>query len=173
MTNMRASVESFPPIIDVKARILILGSMPGVASLRAQQYYAHPRNAFWPIMQRILGFPENATYPERTAALVQNQISLWDVMQSCERSGSLDADIKEQSIEPNDFVSLFREHPHIVIVLFNGLTAERTFNKWVWPALSGMAPGITRLRLPSTSPAMAGMSFEDKLTVWSKAITGC
>lgn len=170
MKYMESSIESFPPIIDAGARLLILGSMPGVASLRAQQYYAHPRNAFWQIMQRILGFPKTATYAEKTAALVAGGIGLWDVMRSCERSGSLDADIKEQSIQPNDFVILFREHPHIVRVLFNGLTAERTFHKRVWPALSGMAPGITRLRLPSTSPAMAGMSFEEKLALWSAAI---
>ncbi len=170
MKTMKPKVESFPPIVDASATILILGSMPGVESLRAQQYYAHPRNAFWKIMRRVLGFPESATYVERTEALKRNGIALWDVMQSCERSGSLDSNIDRQSIEPNDFVSLFREYRRIRCILFNGLAAETAYRKHVLPRLTDAARDISMLRLPSTSPAMARLSFEEKLDIWSRAI---
>ena len=170
MTNMKARVESFPPIIEGSATMLILGSMPGVESLRAKEYYAHSRNAFWKIMQRVLKFPADATYPERTEELKRNRIALWDVMQSCERPGSLDANIDEQTVKPNDFVSLFREHSQIEYILFNGLTAETAFRKMVLPGLSDTARDITLLRLPSTSPTMARLSFDDKLQLWSRAI---
>ncbi len=167
---MKPRVESFSPIVDGSATILILGSMPGVESLRAQQYYAHPRNAFWKIMQYILGFPEDATYPERTKAMKRNRIGLWDVMNSCERWGSLDSNIDQQSVKPNDFASLFREHPHIGRILFNGLAAETAYIKHVLPCLTGASRDIPRLRLPSTSPAMARLSFDEKLEIWSRAI---
>lgn len=170
MTDMKYRVQSFPPIIDGSATILILGSMPGIESLRAQQYYAHPRNAFWKIMQYVLGFPEHAGYRERTEALKHNGIALWDVMQSCERSGSLDANIDQQTIETNSFVSLFREHPQIGRILFNGSAAETAYRKRVLPRLQGKARDLPLLRLPSTSPAMARLSFEEKLNIWSNAI---
>lgn len=170
--KMTPTAKSFPPIIDASARTLILGTMPGAESLRANQYYAHPRNTFWKIMARILGFSENATYDEKVAALRENQIALWDVMRSCERIGSLDANIKQQSIKTNDFASLFHNNSKIMTICFNGAKARTEYVNRVLPNLSPRATDINLQRLPSTSPAMARMSFEEKLSLWSKAIRG-
>jgi double-stranded uracil-DNA glycosylase len=169
---MNAKATSFAPIIDDSARTLILGSMPGAKSLRAHEYYANPRNTFWRIMGCVFGFSENATYIEKIAALKVKKIALWDVMRSCERSGSLDTNIKQGTIEPNDFVSLFQDYTNIVMILFNGVKAETEYKKQVLPKLSVEAQEIKLLRLPSTSPAMASIPFDKKLGLWSKAING-
>ncbi len=158
---------AFPPILGNDARLLILGSMPGEESLRRQQYYAHPRNAFWPIMSRLLGFPHDAVYRQRAAALISHGIALWDVMAECQRRGSLDSAIRPESIRVNDFGALFRAHPEIGLILFNGATAEREFKRRVTLTLDPAAARIERKRLPSTSPAYAGMPFEAKLAAWS------
>lgn len=163
-------VKSFSPIIDSFARTLILGTMPGAESLQANQYYANRRNAFWRIMGGVLGFSENITYNEKVEALMSNKVALWDVMHSCERSGSLDANIKQATIELNDFVSLFQNYRNIVTILFNGAKAEQEYMKLAFPKLSVEAKEIKILRLPSTSPAMASISFDEKLKLWSKAI---
>ena len=152
---------SFPALADKNARVLILGSMPGRASLDAGQYYAHPRNRFWPIIGDITGTNAQAPYDERVAALLDSGIALWDVLQSCVRPGSLDSDISDEI--PNDFAKFFAAHPGITHVFFNGGKAERSFQRRVLPDLQ------TRLeftRLPSTSPAHAGMSYADKLGAW-------
>ena len=146
--------------------------MPGVESLRANQYYANPRNVFWRIMGVVLGFSENASYNEKIASLKANRIALWDVMHTCERPGSLDANIVRHTIEPNDFVSLFQENSHIAQILFNGVTAEKEYIRRVLPNLSGEARDFKLLRLPSTSSAMARMSLQEKLILWSNAIKG-
>lgn len=158
---------AFPPILGADARLLILGSMPGEESLRRQQYYAHPRNAFWPIMSRLMRLPGDAGYAQRVMALIGHGIALWDVMAECRRRGSLDSAIRPESIRVNDFGTLFREHPGIELILFNGGTAEREFGRRVIPALGLAARRIETMRLPSTSPAYAGMPFEAKLNAWS------
>ena len=157
-------VASFPPIALPHARVLILGSMPGMASLAAGQYYAHPRNAFWPIMAALLGFDPAMPYVERTRALVAGGIALWDALQSCVRPGSLDSAIDQSTMIANDFAGLFARCPHIDHVYFNGAAAERCFRLGVLPALAGFDLPCTRL--PSTSPAHAGRSFEQKLAAW-------
>ena len=152
---------SFPVFADENSRLIILGSMPGRASLDAGRYYAHPRNQFWPIIGAITGTSAQAPYEERVASLRESGIALWDVLQSCVRPGSLDSDISDE--KPNDFVKLFAAYPGITHVFFNGGKAENSFRRHVAPHLE------TRLeftRLPSTSPAHAGMSFEKKMAAW-------
>jgi len=163
-----AAVSSFPPIIGSAPRILILGSMPGERSLAANQYYAHPRNAFWPIMGRILGFDPDIVYAERLQILMNSGIALWDVLQSCVRRGSLDASIANGSRTLNDFATLFRKFLEIKTICFNGAEAERSFIRFVEPKLQ--LRGTACIRLPSTSPAHASISFERKLAQWYHAL---
>lgn len=160
-------VTSFASLSHPSARVLILGSMPGVASLAAQQYYAHPRNGFWPIMARIAGFDAAAPYGERVAALARAGIAVWDVLQSCVRPGSLDSAIQAGTRVPNDFASFFAEHPGIRLVGFNGAEAQQSFVRYVQPSLQ--VEGVRFVRLPSTSPAHA-MAFERKLAAWCEAL---
>ena len=157
------SLHSFPPVADRNARVLILGSMPGGESLRRRQYYAHPRNAFWPVMGSLFGFDPALPYPERLNALKCARVGLWDTLAGCERSGSLDSNIREP--EPNDITRLLRKCPGIRTVCCNG-TASFGFLKKYHPALFDR-PGLEILRLPSTSPAAALYSFEEKLDLWS------
>ncbi len=159
-----ALAESFDWLAAPKAQILIVGSMPGIASLKQQQYYAHPRNAFWPIMQQIFNWPE-LEYASRCQALINENIALWDVLRSCRRHGSLDSDIDASSLEINDFEAFFHQHPDISKVLFNGGKAAQLFQRHV------KAPAeISMQQLPSTSPAHAAMSFQKKLEKWRMAI---
>lgn len=160
------SVCCLPPVEDENARILILGSMPGTESLLAQQYYAHKRNAFWPIIGELTGTDPAASYPRRLEALKAAGIALWDVMASCDRPGSLDSAIDAASITPNDFAAFFRSHPKITRVYFNGAMAEKCYRKLV---LSQARP-IACLRLPSTSPANAALCYAKKLDAWRNAI---
>jgi len=150
--------------------VLILGSMPGKESLRAGQYYAHPRNAFWPIMGELLGTAPNLPYETRAQALKFAGIALWDVLASCLRSSSLDADIDKTSIAPNDFDAFFLSHPGITQVFFNGAAAEKYFHQLVRRSLEPRA--LHYRRLPSTSPANAAMSYEKKLDTWGAIIPG-
>ena len=157
-------VQSFAPVADRRAEVLILGSMPGRDSLAAGQYYAHPRNLFWRIMAAMLGFEPQLRYRDRLNALRAARIALWDVMHSCRRAGSLDASIEASTIEPNDFASFFGRHRRIARVFFNGSTAEATYLRHVLPSVESL--GLRYTRLPSTSPAHAALSFEMKLAAW-------
>ena len=163
-------VQSFAPIETADARILILGSMPGEASLRAGQYYAHPRNLFWRIMGELLGTDPGSPYEQRIQALKSARIALWDVLRSCRRKGSLDSNIDHESLVPNDFAAFFLNHPQITRVFFNGAKAEQCYRKHMQP-VTGIE-SIEYLRLPSTSPANASLSYERKLDAW-RAITTC
>ena len=165
-----AAVQSFPPIATGAARCLILGSMPGVASLQAGQYYAHPQNRFWPIMGRLLGFDVIQTpYAQRVEYLQTAGIALWDVLQSCERIGSLDAAIRRETQVVNDFPAFFEAHPKIRRVYFNGAHAAQVFSCLVRPLLPENL-NVQFVRLPSTSPAHASLSFEDKLAAWQQVM---
>lgn len=161
-------VHSFPPIENRKARLLILGSMPGRASLTANKYYAHPQNAFWPIMGALVGADPALPYRTRVAALRAAGIALWDVLASCEREGSLDADIRHDSVVVNDFASFFAAHPKITDVLFNGGMAETCFRRYVAPVIDSTS--LRFARMPSTSPANASLSRGRKLDAWRTAL---
>ncbi len=162
-----ARVTGFEPVADQRARILILGSMPGVASLQAGQYYGLPRNAFWPIMGRLFGAGPELPYEQRLQVLKDQRIALWDVLAQCNRPGSLDSAIDMKTARPNDFRSLFRRHRSIRQVFFNGAKAAELYRRHVLPEIELEAPYLTYTRLPSTSPAMASLSFEQKLEAWS------
>ncbi|HEX5611889.1 MAG TPA: DNA-deoxyinosine glycosylase [Burkholderiales bacterium] len=156
--------RSFPPIADGRSRVLVLGSMPGGESLRANQYYAHRRNAFWTIMSELLGFDAQLPYETRVRALRSAGIALWDVLHSCKRDGSLDSSIEAASETANDFRAFFQAHPAIRAVFFNGAKAQSAFEAHVRPALADLE--LRYQRLPSTSPAHAGMPVAMKLKAW-------
>jgi hypoxanthine-DNA glycosylase len=164
-------VCSFAPISRADARVLVLGSMPGVASLVAGQYYAHGRNSFWPIMASLLGFDPALPYIKRVSALQVARVAVWDVLQSCTRPGSLDSAIERNSEVANDFPAFFCRHPEIADVFFNGGAAEAAFRRHVLPALPALqGRSLMMMRLPSTSPANASFSFERKLAAWQSLL---
>ncbi len=157
--------KSFAPLLDENTKTMIIGTMPSVASLEAGEYYAHPRNAFWLIMARL--FNNGATYSnyeEKKSCLLAQGIGLWDNLQYCERSGSLDSNIKSEI--PNDFETLLKKYPNVQKLLFNGQKSFQFFKKF-HPKLLAQ---LECHSLPSTSPANATLRFEDKLQVWKKFI---
>lgn len=158
----RAVSSGFPPIARADARVLILGSLPSQASLLAQEYYAHPRNAFWTLMQTIAG--ADGDYAARCKALENHGIAVWDVLSSSVRPGSLDADIDLDTAQPNDFRRFFAAHADIRLVCFNGRKAESLFRRLVLPGMPG--EDLEFVLLPSTSPAHASLSVADKLATW-------
>ncbi len=160
-------VRSFAPIVAPGAHTLILGSMPGIASLEAGEYYAHPRNAFWPIMGALFGARPELPYTERTSILTANGIAVWDVLQSCEREGSLDADIRAEV--PNDFAAFFAAYPGICRIGLNGGKAAVSFRRHALPHLP---EGSGLYLLPSTSPAHAARSVDAKCALWRAALDG-
>jgi TDG/mug DNA glycosylase family protein len=158
-------VRSFAPIAAPDAKILILGSMPGVASLAAGEYYAHPRNAFWPIMGHLFGAGPDLPYAERVGRLKERKVAVWDVLQSCEREGSLDSAIRAEV--PNDFPAFLAAHPGIRIIGLNGGKAAASFRRH---AAHHLPAGAAVSLLPSTSPAHAARSFEQKCALWRSAL---
>jgi hypoxanthine-DNA glycosylase len=163
-------LKGFPPIADARARLLVLGSMPGIASLQAGQYYAHPRNAFWPVMESLLGIPAPASYAARVRAVKQAGIAVWDVLASCERRSSLDSDIDRRSMVVNDFAGFFHTHSAIRAIAFNGGTAAQLFRRHVLPGLAAPLQELRMMQLPSTSPANARLTLADKRRAWSALV---
>ncbi|HBO58633.1 MAG TPA: DNA-deoxyinosine glycosylase [Alphaproteobacteria bacterium] len=156
--------DCFAPSVDFACTKLILGSMPGVKSLEQAQYYAHPQNAFWRIMAALFGAPYPlASYDDKLNLLLSRHIALWDVISTCARDGSLDSDIRDAV--PNDFERFFKQYPNIKTVFFNGQKAYNSFTKSFKTA--PFVNALTLVPLPSTSPANAHLSFNDKLTAWS------
>ena len=160
---MPERITAFPPVARADARILVLGSMPSVASLDQGFYYGHPRNAFWRILAEVFAAPLPETVAEKRALLVENGIALWDALGACEREGSLDSAIRRP--EPNDFEALFAACPGIGRVLFNGGTAKRLFLR----AGARFLEGREWMLMPSTSPAYT-LSYERKLALWRAAL---
>ncbi|GAA5785505.1 DNA-deoxyinosine glycosylase [Chitiniphilus shinanonensis] len=148
--------QGLPPIVDREVRVLVLGSLPGDASLSAQAYYAHPRNAFWPIMAALLQVRFDIDWPQRYATLLTHGIGLWDVIGRAERQGSLDTRLRR--IEANSLPALLADLPALRAVAFNGGTAARL-------GLPQVPAGIASLALPSTSPAHT-LKLVDKIEAW-------
>lgn len=151
------------PSVDSQSRILILGSMPGAASLAAQEYYAHPANRFWPLMARLLDERQTPSdYDAKIAMLLRHHIALWDAIDTCDREGSLDSDIR--NVKANDFTAFLKKWPGIRTIGLNGGKAYTTFAKFNKPLLS--RPDLRILKLPSTSPANARWRMENLLDAW-------
>ena len=153
---------SFPPSADARARVLILGSMPGGESLRRQQYYAFGRNLFWKLTGELFGFAPELPYAERLERLRDNRVALWDVLAGCERPGSLDSSIRAP--EPNDIPGLLATCPGIQRICCNGQTSVKYLRQF-FPEI-----GVEIIKLPSTSPAAAVYSYPEKLARWRAAL---
>lgn len=160
--------QSFPPVADRRARVLILGTLPGVASLRAGEYYAHPRNQFWPLMCELVGAAPELPYRKRLVRLRAAGIALWDVVAESEREGSGDAEIRNE--QPNDILLLLRRCPKLGSIFFNGQPAARLFRKHLFTAVMAARPELQFVTLPSTSPAHAARSYAAKRAHWRVAM---
>lgn len=158
---MQKRISCFPPVIGSDPKVLLLGSVPGVQSLEKQQYYAHPRNSFWPIMFELLGEPFSTDYEDRVNLIRRNRIALWDCIASCERQGSLDSEIKNE--EASKILELLSDHPTIQAVYCNGQKSYTNILK-----LLGKDFRLPIFALASTSPAYAGMKYEAKLQSWAE-----
>ncbi|AWH54838.1 DNA-deoxyinosine glycosylase [Stenotrophomonas sp. ESTM1D_MKCIP4_1] len=158
-----AFCTGLPAQVDVDCRVLVLGSMPGVASLQEQQYYAHPRNRFWPLMGDLCGFDPSLPYAARLRALAAAGVGVWDVIGQCQRRGSLDAGIVRGSEVPNPLPALIAGLPRLRLVACNGGAAWQALQRWVVPDLAAAPP---LLALPSTSPANAAWSLPRLRQAW-------
>jgi double-stranded uracil-DNA glycosylase len=156
----RPAKRSFPPIVGAQARVLVLGTLPGEESLRRGEYYAHPRNLFWPIIFALFGEPLALNYPERLAFLAAHRIAVWDVCEVGERERSADTTIRLE--RPNAIDRLLDQHPLIRAVAFNGTTARRLYHRHF-----SRREALSYLALPSTSPAHATIDFPAKLARWT------
>ena len=154
--------RSFPPVAGERPGVLILGSLPGEESLRQQQYYAHPRNAFWPIMGELFGFDPALPYPERLERLTAAGVALWDTIGAGRREGSLDGNIRDA--ESNPVAALLEKFPSIGLICCNGGKSFEELKRSA-PELFDR-PALRIERLPSTSPAAAMYRYADKLAAW-------
>lgn len=162
---MEQRIACFEAVAAPDARLLILGTMPSVESLRQSFYYAHPRNAFWPILADVFGERRPETVDEKKRLLIRHRVALWDVAHSCVRPGSLDSAIRD--VVPNDFAALFARCPHIEKILFNGATAQKLFRRLV----NAVPVNCAVAQMPSTSPAYT-LAYERKLALWRDGMEG-
>lgn len=154
-----------PAQLDADCRVLVLGSMPGIASLQQAQYYAHPRNRFWPLMAVLCGVDGGAGYATRLQQMQAAGVGLWDVIGQCRRRGSLDADIVRGSEIANPVAALMATLPDLRLVACNGAAAHRAFVRFIQPALR-LPSAVPVLALPSTSPANAAASLQKLQQAW-------
>lgn len=162
---MSALLMGLPPRADAQCRVLVLGSMPGGASLQQAQYYAHPRNRFWPVMAAVCGFAPDLPYDARLEALQQAGVGLWDVIGRCERKGSLDSAIVRGSEVPNPIGDWLTTHPQVAAIALNGGKAADAFRRHIRPTLPDDTAPAT-FALPSTSPAHAAMGLPALVDAW-------
>ena len=153
-------IYSFPSLSNSEATVLILGTMPGVKSLELNQYYGHPQNNFWKLLASVFDEEIPKEYNQKKEMLQRNKIAVWDVLQGCERQGSLDSAIIKEV--PNNFTNFLFEHPNVTLIAFNGQKAAAYFKKYV-----RLSKEYQLVTLPSTSPANASKSFKQKLTEWT------
>lgn len=162
MAEPAPSLDGLAPVISPACRLVVLGSFPGVASLKAGHYYAHPRNLFWPIMSEVLELPFTEwPFEQRYEALNDAGIGLWDVIASCRRPGSLDSNIRDE--QPAQLTSIRQMAPGVHGLLLNGKKAQSGARRGDWT-------DIRLFDLPSTSPANASVRSADKLMAWRDAI---
>lgn len=162
-----ASLRGLPPAFRIDARVLVLGSMPGAASLRVQRYYAHPRNRFWPLLSALRGFDATLPYAQRIAALNASGVGLWDVLASCERRGSLDSAIRSGSEIANPIAAICASLPQLRAIALNGGKAAKAFARHVAPQLDAQQRQLQIHRLPSTSAANAACSQAQLQAAWA------
>ncbi len=162
--------RGFAPVAAEDAKVLVLGSLPGRRSIEMQQYYAQPQNAFWRIMGVLYGAGRELEYAARLHRLVAARIALWDVLAAGERRGSLDAAIVSSTVVVNDLARFFTRHRQVRLVCFNGRKAAELYRRWVLSTLPARFADLETRHLPSTSPAHAARSFEEKLMLWRAAL---
>ena len=161
-----AWATGFPPVEPRRARVLILGTLPGAESIRRGEYYAHPRNAFWTIMGALFGAGRELSFAQRRRKLAACGVMLWDVLHMARRPGSLDSDIHPRHRVANDIPALLARHPELERIVFNGGAAERLFRRHVAKRCGPLLNGIQLVQLPSTSPAHATRRVSEKLAAW-------
>lgn len=161
------ALHSLPAVVPRQPRLLVLGSMPGTASLQAQRYYAHPRNLFWPMVERYLGIPTSLSYDERLADLKRQGVALWDVLERCERKGSLDGAISRASEVPNAIPALLAQHPELGAIALNGQRAADSFRRHLEDECRRIRPALHIHRLPSTSPANQSIPLAQREQAWA------
>lgn len=160
-------VHSIEPIIGHNPRIMILGSMPGIISINAVQYYANPRNLFWAVLADLFGIDIDCSYESKIQQIQQLPLIVWDTLKTCRREGSLDSKILNTDIEANDIVALLRQFPTVEAIAFNGIASAKYFDRLVKPQLATDLD-IELLKMPSTSPANAAMKREQKIELWRR-----
>jgi double-stranded uracil-DNA glycosylase len=165
-----AKSVAFEVVARADARVLVLGSLPGQVSLQRREYYAQPRNAFWRIMGEIAGASPDVPYKDRLRRLIGHGIALWDVCAAGCRAGSLDSAIELSTVETNDFSEFLRVHSDIALICFNGQKAKEIFDRKVRQEPPHIFARVRYEVLPSTSPAHAGMSYQEKLARWRAAL---
>lgn len=161
-----SETAGFPPILGADARVLILGSLPSVMSIRKGEYYGHPQNSFWKIMGELFGAEQNLAYETRVLRLAERGVAVWDVLAASVRPGSMDADIDPSTARANDFGRFFQDNERIHAVFFNGRAAAQFYRRLVAPGLENGSNTLHYETLPSTSPANAAIGFADKLLAW-------
>ena len=164
---MTSISTGFDPIASTDARVLILGSLPSQQSLRKHEYYGNPRNVFWRVMGELFGAGPDLSYPNRAANLRRCGIAVWDVLRSSVRPGSMDAAIDLATATPNDFQTFFVEHPMLELLCFSGKKAAELYRRLVVPQRISTIDKIEFRTMPSTSPAYASMSLDEKVRHWS------
>jgi TDG/mug DNA glycosylase family protein len=162
-------LKSFAPLIGLQPHSLILGSMPGQISLRCQQYYANPNNAFWWIMTQIIGCEDPLDHQQRAKLICDSGFAVWDVLAHCQREGSLDSNIQRSSEITNDLLGLVQGNPSLRLIAFNGAAAKQIFMRHC-PEILSEHPDLKWRQLPSTSPAYAAMKKPEKLVIWREAL---
>jgi TDG/mug DNA glycosylase family protein len=160
-------IHGFQPLVGECPQVLILGSMPSVTSLERHEYYGKAQNVFWRIMGELFGAGHDVPYEQRTSVLTAQGVAVWDVLASCVRPGSLDSAIEMNSVQVNDFTAFLNAHSAVRHIFFNGRKAEDLFRRRVMAELKDSRPDMHYYCLPSTSPAMASLSFAAKLEKWS------